>query len=355
MAVTAATLQLAAELRVTVTTLADDAVRSSVEAWTRAWGEIAGEFTDAITDLLLLANNGRWPSRRQVERADRARQALLVAAAQLDRLADQTKVTVTDAAGRAVTVTAQAQSAIAQSQLPPPSVASPIALGFGFTQISQDAITAIVQRTTQQIEAVTRPLSRDAVEAMRGALVRGVTVGDNPRRAAADMLARVRGSFNGGLTRALTIARTEILDAHRAGAKAGQAAMSDVLAGWTWQAQLDRRTCPSCWAMHGTRHSLDEDGPNDHQQGRCTRLPITKTWRELGFNIPEPASVLPDAQATFAALPRTTQLDIMGPARLALLDAGRVNWPELSQVRSTTGWRDSHAPTPVRDLTSAAA
>ena len=37
---------------------------------------------------------------------------------------------------------------------------------------------------------------------------------------------------------------------------------------WVWSSARDGRTCPACWAMHGTRHSVDET-LNDHHMGRC--------------------------------------------------------------------------------------
>src|SRR5690606_17046295 len=104
------------------------------------------------------------------------------------------------------------------------------------------------------------------------------------------------------------------------------AANSDVLAGWVWQASLDRRCCPSCWAMHGRVFAADEPGPWDHPQGRCARIPKTRTWRELGIDLDEPDDDLPDAQARFWALPHTARLAIMGPTRLELLRTGRIDW-----------------------------
>ena len=109
--------------------------------------------------------------------------------------------------------------------------------------------------------------------------------------------------------------------------------------------------CPSCWSKHGEIFDLDVPGPEDHQQGRCTRVPVAKTWRDLGFDIDEPASLLPDAQSTFAGLPREQQLQVMGKSRLDLLDSGQASWGDLATKRSTDGWRDSWAPTPLADLT----
>jgi len=105
--------------------------------------------------------------------------------------------------------------------------------------------------------------------------------------------------------------------------------------------------------MHGTEFPLDTPGPDDHPNGRCSRTPITRSWRDLGINIPEPPSVIPDAQAAFANLSQADQLRIMGPTRLDLLNRGDIKWSDLSTRRENPGWRASHNITPVRDLVGA--
>lgn len=244
----------------------------------------------------------------------------------------------------------EAQGVIIASQLPR-QAGTRAELAVQFNRVDPRALEAIVARSTQDITAASYRLGSVGQEAMRRELVRAVAIGDNPRTAAARMVANAQGAFNGGLNRALTIARTEMIDAHRAASAEAQIANDRTLAGWQWIAQLDHRTCPSCWGQHGSRHSVEEPGPLDHQQGRCARLPVTRTWRELGFDIDEPPSVVPDARTVFNALPRDEQLAIMGTARLDALDAGTITFADLSQRRVTVGWRDSFAPTPVRQLT----
>jgi len=52
---------------------------------------------------------------------------------------------------------------------------------------------------------------------------------------------------------------------------------------WIWSANIgDARTCRACIAMHGTVHPTT-DVLNDHHRGRCAMVPVTPTWRELGF------------------------------------------------------------------------
>jgi hypothetical protein len=167
------------------------------------------------------------------------------------------------------------------------------------------------------------------------------------------MVRNLEGEFNGGLTRALNLARTEILDSHRAAAEIGQEQHDDVLEGWVWHAELNNsrgRTCPSCWALHGKVFSLSVPGPIDHQQGRCSRTPKTKSWADLGFDIDEPDDLIPNAREIFDSLPEAEQVAIMGRARLDLLRSGGVTWEDLTELRTTPEWRDSYGVRSVKDL-----
>lgn len=346
MAITADTLRIAEQLRNQVGSIVDDITRSLTAAWVRAWDEVAYEVVAAIGELLQ-TGDGRWPSRRQIERTARAMRMLELVAAVLERLAALTRSQTLTGAAEAARLGLHAQGELIASQLP---YGSTQALAARFRVQLPDSVDAIVRRTAEQINARHWPLAGEATKRMKQELIRGVIVGDNPRTAAARMIRNLESEFNGGLTRALNLARTEILDAHRAAAQVGQETNGDVLDGWVWHAKLDTRTCPSCWAKHGTRHPLSEAGPIDHQQGRCSRTPKTKSWADLGFDIDEPDDLIPDARATFDALPEAEQLAIMGRRRLDLLRSGEVAWGDLPELRTTPEWRDSFGVRPVKDL-----
>jgi hypothetical protein len=353
-AVTRETLRLARRLRIDLSAIVDQRTRELVKAWARAFDEISSSWDAVVTDLLSVGE-GSWPSQAQILRASRAQQALAATAEQLRDLARLTGVTVSGDLAGIVAEAAAMQPRLIVSQLPvdKADVASMVAR---FDRVDPRALDMIVQRTTQQITAATLPISVEAGEAMRRVLIRGVAEGLNPRAAARLMLRRLEGAFMGnfGATRALRVARTEMLDAHRLAAAQAQLVNHQTLAGWQWLAQLDRRTCPSCWSQHGSMHSLIEAGPLDHQQGRCARLCVTKSWRQLGFQLDEPPPLVPDARQVFDALPEKDQIRVMGAQRLELLRSGRARWEDLSQRRSTPDWRDSFGPTPVARLAAAA-
>lgn len=350
MAISRETLRRLRELAATVGGEVDDTVRALTAAWLRAWDELDPAWRRALNDILtVVARTGQWPPVWQLYRI-----ASVAAAAQhtemtLTALAAEAGITTSAGASTVVAATAAAEPLLIASQLPADAAANAAAVYAA--RVLPSALDLIVQRTTEQITAQTRPLGRAADEAVRRALIRGIAVGDNPNVVARDMLARVQGAFNGGLTRAIVISRSEMLDAYRETSRYTHEANADVLAGWIWMATLtDTRGCPACWAMHKTEHDITEPGPLDHPQGRCARLPKVRPWRELGFVVEEPPDLIPDARERFDALPEADQVKLLGRGRLALLRSGGISWNDLAIRRTTTGWRDSYVPTPLHVL-----
>lgn len=347
MAVTNATLREVDRLRRQLTVMTDAQTVALTRAWAEAWDVLLPEFETAFAELLAAPSRTGYVSKALAARNIRLRDALRAVGTYMDVLVPQAENLVSRGISQAVLDAADGHEALVTTQLPPGTTGAAV----GFNRVPEQALVAIVERTTQQIHSDFLPLTRDMERAMKRNLVRGIAVGDNPRRTAAKLIKETEGTFNGGLTRALNISRTETLDAHRAATKASERANRTVLEEWEWHAKLDGRTCPSCLAQHGTRRPLEEEGPYDHQQGRCARVSITKSWKDLGFDIEEPASVTPSSEAWFNSLTPAAQAEIMGPARLKLLQDGSISWADLSSRRSTAGWRDSYGVTPLKNLT----
>lgn len=346
MPVTAEAVLLLEQLDAQVGAIADEQTRALVAAWASAWAEVSGDLHDTLVDLL--AGGGRI-SVTTLRRSLRLRAVLDQIRRELTTLAADAGVLITSDLQAVVDGAARAQTRILKAQLPTSPITNQL-LDVDWTDRDDEALSAIVKRATEQITSLTNPLAADTYDVVRRELIRGVAVGSGPRETAARMVRRAEGRFNGGLTRALTIARTETLDAHRAAAAVGQAAHTDVLAGWVWHCHLGPRTCPACLVRHGTFHAADEPGPHDHPQGRCSRMPKTKSWADLGFDIDEPADDQTDARAWFDALPEAEQIQLLGRTRWDLLNSGQIQWEDLATLRHNTGWRDSWQMTPVTQL-----
>lgn len=341
------TLRLLAALRIEINAHVTAAERALAERWILAWDQLAADWREAAEQVVEAWADGR-PSAYQIERLDRVQRALAATAQEFDRLREFAIVTVTNGAGDVIDMSAERLAEIMASQMP--SSMDRAALTAAFNRLDPEALRAIVLRATEQIASSSRQLSARAIDAMYRALISGIGLGDNPRQVARMMLRLERG-FNGGLDRALNLARTEMLDAHREAARVHRQANADTLRGWRWLATLDERTCPSCLAKNGTEYPVGTFGPIDHQQGRCASVPVVKPWRELGLpDVIEPPDVFPDAREWFAGLPAATQLRIMGAERLAWLQSGAISWDDLSVLRQTNGWRESFGVRPLYDL-----
>ncbi len=256
-------VDLALQLKLATDGAIDLTTQQIVQAWTTAWDEIAQEWREALAELTAMAEDGTWPTRSQIARNVRAQAALQATAEKLQDVVAATNAAVTGDLDALVKTAAVQQQALMVAQLPP---------GYQLPAAVYDktAVELIVARTTRQITALTYPLRPEAQAAMRASLIRGMAVGDNPRRVAADMLKRVQGHFEGGRARAENIARTEMIDSFRAASQQREKQSADVLQGWVWISALTERTCISCISQHGQEFPLDVPGPLDHPSGRCT-------------------------------------------------------------------------------------
>lgn len=353
MAFTAETEALQAQLEQDVAAATDAQAQALLAAWVLAWSEVSSQLDDALASVLAA---GGQVSQDAIAGSQRLLDALVVVRDRLDTLAADAGVRITADLESVVAAADAAQDAIVASQLPidfdEPDTTPRLGLDrpTGRTTRTDDALTAIVDRTAGQIESRLNPLPAETLDVVRRELIRGVAVGANPRETAARMVERAEGKFYGGLTRALAIARTETLDAHRAAAERGQARHAGVLTGWVWDCALAERTCPACLSMDGREFPLDVPGPQGHVNCRCSRRPKTRSWADLGIDLPEPPSVRESARAWFDDLSRAEQTRILGRRRLELLDAGLIAWEDLAREVPNGDWRPSWQVTPVNVL-----
>ncbi len=349
MAVTDEVLRILAASRGAINELTDQQVLSLTTAWVTRWDQLMPELDAAVTDLLASAQDGTV-TYRQAQNAERLQRFLVLAEEQARALQAEAEAGIIADIRPAVDFGSEAAENLVRGQLPATGTAT-----VPWVRMNDTAVQALIARTTQQIHASSLPLADDMIAAMKSELVRSIAVGDNPRTSGRRIIQRTEGHFNGGLPRATRIARTELLDASRAAQHESERLNSSLIDGWIWHATLDSRSCPSCLAMHGTEHPVEEFGPADHQNGRCARLPKTKTWAALGFTGIEDDD--PDYQAErdawFENLTDDTQRRIMGPARLELFKSGAAGWDDMTTRKDNPNWRPAHYATPVKDLPAA--
>ena len=196
-------------------------------------------------------------------------------------------------------------------------------------------------------EALIKQLGEAVASGVERMLLEGIALGYNPRKVAR-LIVKELGQ---GLTWALRTARTAQLWAYREATRAAYVANSDIVEGWIWHAKLDDgRTCISCIVQHGTVHPNTET-LNDHHNGRCGMVPVTKTWAELGFpGIPETRAQVAPGRDWFDTLSDAEQRRIMGKAKWAAWKAGRIDWADLSAEHDDDVYGTMRVEASLRDL-----
>ena len=100
--------------------------------------------------------------------------------------------------------------------------------------------------------------------------------------------------------------------------------------------------CRACLAMHGREFDTTIPGPEGHPQCRCTRVPRTKTWAELGITgAKDRKPAIKDAEQHFRSLPVEDQKAILGANGYAAWKAGLYPMSDWVRKQKNDGWRDS--------------
>src|SRR5690606_5660854 len=95
-----------------------------------------------------------------------------------------------------------------------------------------------------------------------------------------------------------------------------------LVTAWIWHAAVSERTCAACWALHGQEFPLEEK-MGAHPACRCTMVPKTKTWREMGYQI-DGDEVVPQGEDLFAQQSESTQRAVLGNKNYERYQRGEV-------------------------------
>ena len=126
-------------------------------------------------------------------------------------------------------------------------------------------------------------------DAVRLGMIEGQTTDQIVRRIRGTRALRYKdGVMEIGRRGAEAMVRTAVSHTASAARETLYQANSDLIAKEVWVATLDTRTCPVCGSLDGQEFELGK-GPRSpvHIGCRCLRAPVTKSWRELGFDIDE--------------------------------------------------------------------
>jgi SPP1 gp7 family putative phage head morphogenesis protein len=217
----------------------------------------------------------------------------------------------------------------------------------GFRRLNESALQSIVQFTNKgALRDLLDSFGPDLSKRLRALLVASITTGRSP-----NVTARlIRDAIGVPLTRSITIARTESMRAYREAAHRSLSENTRTVKGWYWYAKLARNTCPACWAMHGTKHKVDERLPG-HPRCRCSMVPFTKSWSELGFPGIDDTAIDPPTpgKERFERLKDSTKEAILGPTRFQAYQDG-TSLDEMMYRRRSKKWGPSIAVRPLSSM-----
>ena len=310
--------------------------RDAASALARAYGVVWREVRDRLDRLMKEAElraSGITPDVAWLMRRER-----------LESLQAQTEQQVAQFARDADPLIQREQrEAVALAQAHAPQLVLPllppqrVSVGVVWNRVPQEAITSLVGflRDGSPLSSVLDTLGPLAAEGMKKALIAGIGTGQNPRE-----IARLaRQELGVPLTRALTIARTETLRAYREASRESYLVNDDVVKGWRWLCDQSPRTCPACLAMDGTEFPLNEP-MGTHPNCRCTMVPITRTWEELGFEADANDEPPPHETGAdwFDRQSEQVQDTVLGKAAGAAFRKGEVTLSDFVGEKRTRRW-----------------
>lgn len=299
----------------------EEAARRLFAAYRTVYRRLTAELDDALAAL-----DDRPTSIARAFRVDRIRRLREQALVELAAYAEQAQVIIGGAVDTTRHEAVEGAARMVEAVTPPGITAST-------STLPRDRIVqAVANLQAAPLRRLLAGFGPQGADEIQRALITGLAVGRHPSQVARD----VKRVMAAQPVRAVTIARTEMMRAHREASREAYRQAPTVRA-WVWVAGLGSRTCASCWAQHGTIHPLDEVMAT-HPRCRCVMAPVTVPWSELGVpGLAEPDPV-PEGTDLFAAAPESVQRAVLGPGKFAAYQAGQIRLEDLVATRTSIEW-----------------
>jgi SPP1 gp7 family putative phage head morphogenesis protein len=256
-------------------TISRELERQLITEYRYAWRVIEVELTALNAKVKAARLAGETINRDWLRRVARLEDIERQVVAQISQITHAAQGAITELQARAIVVAREeAETLIRKSLGPPPAGAH------WFPNMPTQAFEQLVATSYRgrYLPDLLAKLGPEAGQAVRSKLSTGLLLGKHPSAIARD----IRTALGGNMSRARTIARTEVLNAYRASSGATYKANRDVVEGWIWEAELD--ACPECAAQDGRQFPVDELLLS-HPSCRCSPVPVVKSWADLGFGV----------------------------------------------------------------------
>lgn len=311
------------------------AASAMVQAWGTSWQRLNVEVRALAESVALQRAAGKEPSKDDILRLEHYRALIPQAETELRRLIPYAETTILQQQQAAVDAARTNAPALIQAALPiPDELKAQVNLQFNRLPVEATQSLVGVLQDGSPLADLLAELGPATQQGFSDALVTGLVAGFGPAKIAEN----VRDAFGLGLNRALNISRTETLRAYRAATIMNYQANSDVVKGYRRQSALTVRTCPTCWALHGTWWPLDAPF-DEHNSGRCTAIPDTKSLAELGITgVPETPVEVARGVDVFNTMTEADQRAILGPGKYDLFKAGKITLADMVQQDTHPRW-----------------
>ena len=202
-----------------------------------------------------------------------------------------------------------------------------------------EAVVGVMADGAPVREYLSESMRRASVNNVAAAIERVVVGNVGPREAAREV-AKAAGI---GLTRALTIVRTEANRAYHESQR-GRWADSGVVQAYRRTAARSDRTCIACIALDGAIIPINES-LEDHPPNRCSMIPVLV----VNGQVFDPSRG-PTARDWLEGQPETVQRQVMGPGRFAAYQEGRIGIKDMARRVENERFGGAWVPRTVTDI-----
>lgn len=338
-------LRLAWDFKAQALAREEQATVALTKRWVAAWRRISLDLADLINQIERDRLAGTAPTRGRLYRQEQAQALLRQIRAELAELTGDADRVIRDAQAAEATAALDDAPRLAMAAAGDETVAQRLAAQW--THVPADALTMLTGtlQPGTPLDTLLGELGQATAAGISGRLTSGLAVGRNPRGIARG----IRDDWGIGLNRALRISRTEILRSYRAANLYQYQQNGHLITGWRWVASFSSRTCIACLLQHGKVFPTSVPMAS-HVQCRCAPVPVTASWRELGFDLddPEPPIREGDGWRWLLKTAPQTQQRILGDRVYDLWTSGLIGPEQMWHVDHDPVWGDAIVASSVR-------
>jgi SPP1 gp7 family putative phage head morphogenesis protein len=211
----------------------------------------------------------------------------------------------------------------------------------GFRRLPDGALKQLagtIRRSDSPVGRILDRLPRDAASSLDFGIINGTALGQHPNQ----IVDGIKKQLAVIPTRTATIVRTEMYRAFRESNRAVWRENDETVDGWQWNAYVGAYTCAACLAMHGSLHELTEP-MGSHPNCRCTMVPRTKSWTDLGFpeldkEFGDRRAQFPDPEQWMSNLPDDRQNRMLGIRKAQLYRNGELKLVDMIHRSDSYDW-----------------